>query len=199
MKIMFVYRLELLFLITILVSCSADKTDNHQLVKDGSLDVQDLTVSNAKIISVIREYISNNKGEPSRVYTMLVQRKNVTTTSFQMCSIARYSELQRLNPTGYFWLDDEIVLVYSGLECLSGRDEEFIRKLSALIGDRLGNDLLADRKTVDPAYQPPAFDPSTWEMTMTGDSVSVERGVLNLLGPPIVAPLKFIEPKKDGK
>jgi hypothetical protein len=184
---------------TTLIGCNINKNDAPQVVEDMSLSVSTFDLNDPRIVSSIKEYIDNNTGEPSRIYTMLVRRDNISTTSFQVSSIITYSELHRLIPSGFFWVDENIVLVYTGLEYLSEPDDEFAKRLVGIIGDRLANDLLADGKTKDAAYRPMVFDPSTWNVKITGDSVTVERGVMNLLGPPTVAPLEFIKPKESHK
>lgn len=184
----------LFILIVTLFGCNSEKSDTRQSKTDWELIPSGNTFDNQKITSIIEEYIDNNKETP-RVYTMLVQRENVLMTSFQLCAIKTYSELHKLVPSDYFWVKDNIVLVYTGLERLSKKDDKFLTRLEGIVGDRLADDLSTDGKTKTPNY-PMIFDPSTWQVRVSGDSVTVERGVMNLLGPPVVNSLKFVAPKK---
>jgi len=171
----------LVILFFLIISCNPDKSDD-QTQQDFSLIVPNFRIENPKVISVVKEYIKDNGGEPHRVYTMLVQRQNLITTSFQLSAIATYSELDELTPSGYFMVDDDVILVYTGLENLS-KGELFIKQMKDVIGDKLEDN------------QAMIFDPSTWEVKMVRDSVIVERGVINLLGPPVVEAIKFLPPK----
>ena len=178
----------------ILIRCYTDKSDSLQVPKDLNLSLPELSLDNPKVVSTIKEYINGNKDGSPRIYTMLVQREDLLTTSFQLCAINTYSELHHLTPSGYFWIADDIILVYTGLERLCKKDEVFSKKLEDIIGDRLTNDLLPDGKP-----NPMIFDPSTWQVRIVRDSVTVERGAMNLLGPPVVKSLKFIVPKIKDK
>jgi len=179
-----------------MLGCKPEEKENIEVRSDFSLMISpELGIENPKLISVIREYIENNTGDPSRVYTLLVKRENILTTSFQLGSIITFSQLNEAAPIGYFEVNNDIVLVCTGLESLCKRDQAFIKELSGIVGDRIVNDLLPDG-TKDPNYLPKMFDPSTWEVKVTGDSVVIEKGVMNLLGPPVVEIIKFTPPKK---
>ncbi len=178
----------------VVISCNPDTNDN-QVQQDFRLTAPNFSIDNPKIISAIKEYIANNSNSPSRIYTMVVSRENLFTTSFQLSAIATYSELNELIPFGYFMVDDDVVLVYTGLERLHKKDEIFIKQLKGIIGDKLEDDLLQDGKTTNPEHRGMIFDPSTWEVKMIRDSIAIERGVFNSIGPPVVEVIKFLPPK----
>src|SRR5882672_8726857 len=88
-----------LFLMLILVRCNTDKSEGLQVPKDLNLSLSELSLDNPKVVSTIKEYIDGNKDGSPRIYTMLVQRENILTTSFQLCAINTYSELHQLIPS----------------------------------------------------------------------------------------------------
>lgn len=186
----------LFFFLVCLISCTSEKKDDVQVQPDFSLvSPSKAVIENPKITSVIKGYIESNTGDPPRIYTLLMKREDILTTSFQLSSIITQSELNEVDPIGYFEVDGDIILVCTGLESLIKEDEAFTKQLRDIIGDRITNDLAPDG-TKDPNYLPLMFDPSTWEVKVTRDSIAIEKGVANLLGPPIVEIIKFTPPKK---
>ncbi len=91
-------------------------------------------ISNPKITSIIQEYIESNQDGIPKVYTMVVHRKDILNTSISICTLTTYDELYKLIPSGYFKVNDNVVLVYTGLEHLEKPDSTFMKELEKTVG-----------------------------------------------------------------
>lgn len=188
----------LIFLGTCFSSCSTqEKPPSEENILRLKVDSTLLNFRNERVIESIREYIQNNSEGVPRVYTMVIKRDGLLTTSFTLCSITTYNELSKSIPTGYFLIDNKVVLVYTGLEKLQQPDQKFVNELKYVIGDDLENNLLPDG-TLDPNYNARIFDPWAWEIKLVKDSLIINKdSARNVLGPPVVEVIKFVPPKEE--
>jgi hypothetical protein len=185
----------LLIVISILFNCC--EKENTSVKADLSIRFGTFNLFDTRIDSVLKEYIQTNKDGIPKVYTMVVQREDISTTSITLCSITRYSELYNLIPSGYFKIDDDIVLTYTGLETMQKPDSSFIKELEKVVANRIEDDLLLDRRTIDPNRTIRIYDQQAWEIRLTKKTVVVNRdSARNTLAPPIVDVIKFVPPKK---
>ncbi|MFZ6013421.1 MAG: hypothetical protein ACOYXT_23970 [Bacteroidota bacterium] len=197
MKKIIKYTLSIFLIGATFQSCDTRK-EVAVKAKDFELKFGVPELSNPKINSVIQEYIEGNQDGIPKVYTMVVQRKDILTTSISICALTTYDELYKLLPSGYFKVNDNVVLVYTGLEHLEMPDSTFMKELEKTVGNRIEDNLLEDRKTIDPDYEARIYDPHAWEIKLVKDSVIVNRdSAINVLGPPIVEVIKFVPPKKN--
>lgn len=157
------------------------------------------SLRNMKIISFIKEYIEDNQDGVPKVYTLVTQRKDISTSYISLCCMTTYSEMFESIPSGYFKIDDNVVLVYTGLEYFNKPDSKFIRELEMVVGNRIEDDLLSDRKTRNAEHETRIYDPKAWEIIIKMDSIIVNRdSATNVLGPPMTRMIKFV-PKRNKK
>jgi hypothetical protein len=186
----------ILMLVVCTVACNSQKRpdENDVNVKVAS---KEFALDNRKVISAIKEYISEHSSGSPKVFTVVIRREDLFTTSLNLHLITWYSQLKELPPYGYFKLDDHVILIYTGLEKLRAYDENFIKELNDVIGKRLENDLMPDGSP-NPDFKARIYDPSTWEVKLTKDSVVVVRdNVRSILGPPIQKVIEFVPPKGE--
>ena len=66
-----------------------------------------IVIENQKVLEILKDYIRENDGPPSRLYTLLVNRQSRDTTTLQISSIITESELRRLDlHVGYESIDN---------------------------------------------------------------------------------------------
>lgn len=141
-------RVFILIAVPILMNCKRQDKSQSNVLSEArpSLNYGVDSLTNSKIISIVKEYIEDNQDGIPKVYTLVTQRSDLLTSSISLCSITTYSELFKSIPSAYFKIDGNIVLVYTGLEYFNKVDSTFITSLEKAIGNRIEDDLLPDRK-----------------------------------------------------
>lgn len=196
MKKIIGYTIIILLVSTLSCTPQNDNSSKTDAKDSSSIILRDFNLNNPKIIAVIKDYISNNITGPPRVFTLVIQRKDYLTTSMNLCSIGLYSTFNEMLPSGYFKIDDHLILVYTGLERFSEPDSKYVEELKSVIGNRLQNNLLPNG-SINPDVNVPMYDPQAWEITLFKDSILANRdSARNVLGPPIQRVIKFVPPKE---
>jgi hypothetical protein len=165
--------------------------------RDSELEIglSELKLGNEKVISSIRKYIESTSDVPS-ITCMIVRREDLVTTTYTLSSIGSYGHIFRSKPLGYFFVDDHIILVYSGLERIIKPDDKFKEKLKRLIGNRIENDLLPDDVTpISDFKRAMVYDPPVHGFKLQYDSLIDLGNVEDPLAPPVKQIIKFAPPK----
>lgn len=171
----------IVILASLFYSCSSEP---RNIVSPLTLKLSELKLNNDQVLSSIKSYIDSSS-RVSGIYAITIEREDLQTTSYKLSTIVNYNQVERNNPSGYFLLDNNIVLVYTGLEKIMELDDQFMRDLKMAIGDKINNDTAM-------VYCPP-----TRHFKLKADSL-VDMGLaFDPLGPPVVNRIRFSPPKAD--
>lgn len=169
-----------IFILFVLFSgCSPENKDR---VSPLAIRLSEFKLNNEKVISSIKSYIDSSS-KISCIYAITIEREDLITTSYKLSTIASYRQVNETSPAGYFLLDDDLILVYTGLERIVRTDDRFKAELKNAIGNRIENDTLM------------VFCPSTRHYKLKGDSLIDMGTVFDPLGPPLNGKIKFVFPR----
>ncbi|MBL0745364.1 hypothetical protein [Chryseolinea lacunae] len=131
----------------------------------------------ADVRLVVESYIDsvNFEREQNQKYHFfrMVVRETDSQTKFRIYPEIYLSSLVKDPPYQYLTLGDNTIVVNSGMERFTENDTllKMFLKSDTL---NLINDL-NDDGAIDPNYQHQTFDPITWEITVNGDSIAVDK------------------------
>lgn len=79
-------------LVAFTVACNSEKKSREENGISVKVASKEFTFDNPKVISVIEEYISQHSSGPPKVFTAVIQREDLFTTSLNLYVITWYSQ-----------------------------------------------------------------------------------------------------------
>ncbi len=122
----------------------------------------------------------------------LVLEPNEFESSFRITPIYHYSEFCYNVPSGYFQLEDKVILVYTGLEIFSSVDSVFFYELNKLVNKELVKDVDLPGNNNGKIATATFWHPEAWQFkVLDKDSIIINKQVSapnrikTLLAPPL--------------
>jgi hypothetical protein len=125
---------------------------------------------NSAVENAFMQYVESSRTKRPKIYKLVLDQRD--KRSFRLTSMISQHDLQHTVPLSYMKIGEELVFVYTGLEKLVVIDSAYTNFIKKLAAEKLKQPLLVEKEAV-----PPLYDPPVWRITMTGDSVWIDKTV----------------------
>ncbi len=150
-----------------------------------------LVLSNNKLLNVIKEYDSLYHKDSNYVIILVISQNKINDVHYLISYFVSKRQLLDYIPSGYFFINNQLILLYAGIEEIFKINEKYKDSLLKLTTNLLFDDIGTDNSII--------AHPPVWQIKMIDDSISIKKGFYSnvLINFKLKSKTKFIPPKVD--